>query len=175
MRTFKLFLSLQIFCSSLDWYKQEWFMDAQILTFWQMPVIIQLITDKYIIVSKFGKSMIFSSAFQGCIYLIRNMIKTVNMWNIIVIWNSCFLCEFIIDFCDAQMYYQHHYCSLQCHMIFRNHNNILLKKHFRLLSMLNTVVLHDIFAETMMYVVFQDSQMNRKLTRAAFIWNRNIL
>ncbi len=29
-------------------------------------------------------------------------------------------------FCDAQLYFQHHYCSLQCHMIFRNHNNILI-------------------------------------------------
>ncbi len=27
---------------------------------------------------------------------------------------------------DAQLYFQHHYCSLQCHMIFRNHNNILI-------------------------------------------------
>ncbi len=24
------------------------------------------------------------------------------------------------------VYFQHHYCSLQCHMIFRNHNNILI-------------------------------------------------
>ncbi len=33
---------------------------------------------------------------------------------------------------------------LLCHMIFRNHNNMLLKKHFWLLSMLKTVVLHNI-------------------------------
>ncbi len=29
-------------------------------------------------------------------------------------------------FCDAQLYFQHHYSSLQCHMIFRNHNNVFL-------------------------------------------------
>ncbi len=26
----------------------------------------------------------------------------------------------------SKLYFQHHYCSLQCHMIFRNHNNILI-------------------------------------------------
>ncbi len=31
-----------------------------------------------------------------------------------------------IYFCDAALYFQHHYCSLQCHMIFRNHSNILI-------------------------------------------------
>ncbi len=34
--------------------------------------------------------------------------------------------ENIIYFCDAQLYFQHHYSSLQCHMIFRNHNNMLI-------------------------------------------------
>ncbi len=29
----------------------------------------------------------------------------------------------------SKLYFQHHYSSLQCHMIFRNHNNMLLKKH----------------------------------------------
>ncbi len=36
-----------------------------------------------------------------------------------MLWN-------IIYFCDAQLYFQHHYSSLQCHMIFRNHSNILI-------------------------------------------------
>ncbi len=26
----------------------------------------------------------------------------------------------------SKLYFQHHYCSLQCHMIFRNHNNMLI-------------------------------------------------
>ncbi len=29
-------------------------------------------------------------------------------------------------FCDAKLYFQHHYSILQCHMIFRNHYNILI-------------------------------------------------
>ncbi len=39
----------------------------------------------------------------------------------------------------SKLYFQHHYCSLQCHMMFRNHNNMLLKKLLLLLSMLKTV------------------------------------
>ncbi len=46
------------------------------------------------------------------------------------------------------LYFQHHYSSLQCHMIFRNHTDLLLKKHLWLLSMLKTVVLLNIFGET---------------------------
>ncbi len=58
---------------------------------------------------------------------------------------------------------------------FRNHNNMLLKKHFWLLSMLKTVVLHNIFLETMICFIFQDSRINRKFKRTAFMWNRNLL
>ncbi len=36
------------------------------------------------------------------------------------------ICWNIIYFCDAQLYFQHHYSSLQCHMIFRNHSNMLI-------------------------------------------------
>ncbi len=65
-----------------------------------------------------------------------------------------FLCEYIVNciyFCDAQLYFQHHYSSLQCHMIFRNHNNMMLKKHFWSSSVLNTVVLPNIFVKTVMH------------------------
>ncbi len=51
------------------------------------------------------------------------------MWNIIVILNSCFLCECMLNcnlFLWSKLYFQHHYSSLQCHMIFRNHNNMLI-------------------------------------------------
>ncbi len=41
----------------------------------------------------------------------------------------------------SKLYFQHHYSSLQCHMIFRNHFNMLLKKHFWLLSMFKAVLL----------------------------------
>ncbi len=68
----------------------------------------------------------------------------------------------------SKLYFQHHYSSLQCLMIFRNQNHIL-KKHFWLLSMLKIDVLLNIFVETVILLIFQDSQMNR------FIWNRNLL
>ncbi len=51
------------------------------------------------------------------IVLISNLLITVFYVNI---------CSNVIYFCDAQLYFQHHYSSLQCHMIFRNHNNMLI-------------------------------------------------
>ncbi len=67
-----------------------------------------------------------SSAHQGSIYLIIN---TVIFWNIISISNKCFYCNIFVNViycCDAALYFQHHYSSLQCHMIFRNHYNMLI-------------------------------------------------
>ncbi len=43
---------------------------------------------------------------QGCIYLIENTVKTVIMWNIITIWNNCFLFEYIIYLYDAKLNFQ---------------------------------------------------------------------
>ncbi len=37
-----------------------------------------------------------SYAHQGCIYLIKNTVKTVILWNIITIQNNCFLFEYIL-------------------------------------------------------------------------------
>ncbi len=68
-----------------------------------------------------------------------------------------FLCECMLNcnlFLWSKLYFQHHYCSLQCHMIFRN-ADLLLNKHFWLLSMLKTVVLHNIFVETVMHYFFR--------------------
>ncbi len=66
-----------------------------------------------------------SSAHYGCIYSIKNTEKTAILWNIIAISNIGFLCEYVLN-CNLFLYFQHHYSSLQCHMIFRNHNNILI-------------------------------------------------
>ncbi len=51
----------------------------------------------YTIIQKSGVGKIFkmflkevSSAHQGYIYLIKNAVKTVQLWNIITIWNKCF-------------------------------------------------------------------------------------
>ncbi len=59
------------------------------------------------------------------------------------------------------LYFQHHYSSLQCHMIFRNHNNETF------LIIIN-VVLHYIFMETdtLYFSGFTDEQTFK---RTAFI------
>ncbi len=65
------------------------------------------------------------------------------------------LCEYLLNcnvFLWSKLNLHHHYSSLQCHMIFRNHNNIL-KKHFWLLSMLKTVVLHNIFVKILFFMI----------------------
>ncbi len=84
-----------------------------------------------------------SSAQHSWVYLIKNTVKIVKYYGNLRqhVWIS-------VKLWFISVYFQHHYCSLQSHMIFRNHNNILLKKHLWLLSMLKTVVLHNIFVET---------------------------
>ncbi len=58
------------------------------------------------------------------------------------------------------LYFQHHYSSLQCHMIFRNHNNMLIyDQETWLLSMLNTVLIT--FFSGFWWV-----------QRSVFIWNK---
>ncbi len=58
-------------------------------------------------------------------FILSNYSKTVILYNI----NHFFL-KFMFNnamyFCDAALYFQHHYSSLQCHMIFRNHSNMLI-------------------------------------------------
>ncbi len=109
-----------------------------------------------------------SSAHQGGAYLIKNTVKIVKYY-----YNLSVLYEYVLScnvFCDTQLYFQHLYSSLQCHMIFRNHHNMLLKKHFWLSSMLNTVVLHNIFVETLINCIFQDSQINRRFKKTVFLF-----
>ncbi len=86
-----------------------------------------------------------SSAHQGGIYLIKNTVQIVKDYNLKELFSIYVKCNL---FLWSKLYFQHHYWSRQCHMIFRNHNNILLKKHFWLLSMLEAVVLLHIFVET---------------------------
>jgi len=61
-----------------------------------------------------------------CFWKNKIIKPTVILWNIITIKTRNFyfdLCSNVIYSCDAQLYFQHHYSSLQCHMIFRNHAN----------------------------------------------------
>ena len=59
-------------------------------------------------------------------------------------------------FCDAQLYFQHHYSSLQCHMIFRNHFNMLICCSRNISYYYQCWKLPNIFEETIIYVIFQD-------------------
>ncbi len=80
--------------------------------------------------------------------------------------NNCFLCEYLlIYFCDQSWIFSIITPVFSVTWFFRNHSNmlILLKKHFWLLSMLKKVVLLFIFVEN-------DSTMNRKFKRTAFVW-----
>ncbi len=59
-----------------------------------------------------------------------NTVKTVILWNIIIFKIIVFYVNIlsnVIYFGDAKLNFQHHWSSLQCHMIFRN---VLLKKHY---------------------------------------------
>ncbi len=69
-------------------------------------------------------------------------------------------------------FFSSHYSTLPCHMILQNHSNMLIwcsriGAHFILLSVLETVVLLNIFVETVIYF-FQDTFMNR-------IFQKNII
>ncbi len=51
-------------------------------------------------------------------------IYTVKLWNIMTISSVSSLCEYVLNcnlFLWSKLYFKHHYCSLPCHMIFRNH------------------------------------------------------
>ncbi len=64
------------------------------------------------------------------------LIKAAFIWyknsrncKILLEFNNCFLCEYLLKcnlFLWSKLNFQHHYSSLQCHMIFRNHNNMLI-------------------------------------------------
>ncbi len=116
-----------------------------------------------------------SSAHQGCIYLIKNTIKTVILWNIITMYNKCFLCEYIVK-CNLFLWCKAEFSSLQCHMIFRNHSNMLIccSKNISLYYQCWKQLCCFVFLWKMIYFIFQHSLMNRKYKRTAFIWNSNI-
>jgi len=60
-----------------------------------------------------------SYAHKSCNCLKKNMVKTVVLWNIIKIWNNCFLFNiWMYNKCKVKLNFQHHFSSLQCHMIF---------------------------------------------------------
>ncbi len=81
----------------------------------------------------------------------------------------------IIYSCEAKLYFQHHFSSLQCHMNFRNHNNMLNYYQCCWSNMLiysETVVLLNIFWNLLLF-----SLINKKLKEHLFkieIFSNNI-
>ncbi len=70
----------------------------------------------------------------------------------------------------SKLYFQHHNSSLQCHMIFRNHNNI--KKKFWLLSMLKTVIFDEYqIQKTVTFDQLNASLLNKKRCRNKYHLN----
>ncbi len=55
---------------------------------------------------------------------ISNIVKSLLQFQITVFHLS--MLSNVLYFCDAQLYFQHHYSNLQCHIIFINHNNMLI-------------------------------------------------
>ncbi len=72
---------------------------------------------------KSGISTIFyvfkgvSSAHSGCIYSIKNTEKNVILWNLNAISNIGFLYFKKLFIYDIALNFQHHYSSLQCHIV----------------------------------------------------------
>ncbi len=65
------------------------------------------------------------------------------------------------------IFFSSHYSSLQCHTILQKsfkYADLLLKKHFLILSMLETVVQLNIFVETFNFSGFFDKQNVQKNT-----------
>ncbi len=60
---------------------------------------------------------LFDHKYSNIVKYYNNLKQLFSMW---ISVNKCNL------FLWSKLYFQHHYSSLQCHMIFRNHNNMLI-------------------------------------------------
>ncbi len=68
----------------------EWGLHA--MTFWLIHACITVLKFR---ISSNCDVFEVSSAQEGCIYLMKNRVKTSMLRNSITVWNSCFLCEYI--------------------------------------------------------------------------------
>ncbi len=127
----------------------------------------------YSTIQKLGLVSTFSEfhAHQGCIYLIK------KQWYCEILLQFKIAVFYFLNILECilwQLYFQHHY-SLKYHMILQKsfwYADLVLSKHFLLLSMLKTFFSCLMFVETKIF--FQDSLMNRKFKRTAVL-NRNLL
>ncbi len=60
-------------------------------------------------------------------HLLGRSQQSCFLWSKTVFKKNCynFKCDYVLN-CNLFLCFQHHYSSLQCHMIFRNHNNMLI-------------------------------------------------
>ncbi len=61
----------------------------------------------------------------GSSYLICKS-SNILKYNYNLKWLFSIWIYFKIKYAWSKLYFQHHYCSLQCHMIFRNHSNMTI-------------------------------------------------
>ncbi len=64
-----------------------------------------------------------------------------------------FLCEYVLNcilFLWSKLYFQHHYSSLQCHMIFRNHSNMLIycSRNICIIIIIIVITVYSFFCHT---------------------------
>ncbi len=110
-----------------------WVNDDRIFIFvWTIPLIHILIYIWFISENCEEKSLLLTAFIWPKIHYNSTTVKYYYNLLIVIISNLLItvfyvnICSNVIYFCDAQLYFQHHYSSLQCHMIFRNHNNMLI-------------------------------------------------
>ncbi len=104
----------------------------------------------------------FHSFHSSFIYLTKIFMKYYYYFKIPV------LCEYILKsklFLWSKLYFQHHYSSLQCHMIFRNHSNMLICCSRNISDYYQCWKQLHIFVETVIHFIFQDSLMTRKFKK----------
>ncbi len=82
--------------------------------YWHLNILLQNT------IQMFGVRMIFKTLLLNKPAFIWSKIQ----WNIITVQNN--FSVWIYLFLWSKLYFQHHYSSLQCHMIFRNHYNMLI-------------------------------------------------
>ncbi len=101
--TLKMIFSIFSFFCTLRFQIFKYLYLGQILSYHNKPYI---------------NGKLIYSAFRWCIHL--NFEKLTLKTGFVVQGHICNV------FLWSKLYFQHHYSSLQCHMIFRNHNNILI-------------------------------------------------
>ncbi len=137
----------------------------------QKPVTHAVITDPSLLLKHLG-SVRFSSVHQSCSYLIKNTVKMLLQLKTSVFYVK--MCLNVMYFCDQSCIFS----IITPVFSVTWSSEIILIYWFAaqetFLIIINVENIH-IFVQTVIHFIFQDSQMNRKFKRTAFIWNRNLL